>query len=69
MFNATVSFTDDEPDMFVPEVTETELGSLFKHLGVNEARVRIQPSPGFHYFTAASRIKHITATLIEETSN
>lgn len=69
MFNMTVSFTDGEPDITVTEVTESELVSIYQHLGVPEARLRLQTSPGHHYFTAANRIKHITATLIEETSS
>lgn len=68
-FDMTVAFTDGEPDITVTEVTESELVSIYQHLGVAEARVRLQTSPGHHYFTAASRIKHITATLIEEKSS
>lgn len=69
LFNITVAFNDGEPSMSIAEVTESELASMYQHLGVAEARMRLQPRPGYHYFTAASRIRHITATLIEEASN
>jgi hypothetical protein len=42
---------------------------MYEVLGQPDARARFQTSPGNHYFTAANRIKHITATLINETSN
>ena len=69
MFNVTVSFIDDEPDITVTEVKESDVAGMYQYLGTSEARVRLQPKPGYHYMTAASRIKHITATLINETSN
>jgi len=68
MFNVTVVFNDDEPDVLVAEVSESELVSMYQVLGNDGGRMSLQPTPGFHYFTAANRIKHITATLIE-TSN
>jgi len=69
LFNVTVAFNDGEPSMSLADVTESEVVNMYQHLGVAEARMRLQPRPGFHYFTAASRIQHITATLIEEASN
>jgi hypothetical protein len=69
LFNVTVSFKDDEPDIIVTEVEESDLVGMYQHLGDDGARMRLQPRPGFHYMTAVSRIKHITAELINETSN
>ena len=68
MFNVTVAFNDGEPDITVTEVTESEVAGMYQSLGESSARIRLQPRPGFHYMTAVSRIKHITATRIEETS-
>jgi hypothetical protein len=69
LFNVTVVFNDDEPPVRVTEVKESEVVSMYEVLGQPDARARFQTSPGNHYFTAANRIKHITATLINETSN
>lgn len=69
LFNITVAFTDDEPDIHISEVKESELVAIYQHIGENEARVRLQPSPGHHYFTAARRIKHVTASLVTEKEN
>lgn len=69
MYNVTVSFTDEEPDILVTEVTESELVGMYCYLGEPAARVRLQPAPGHHYMTAASRIKHIKAELIPKESN
>ena len=69
VFNVTVGFRDDEPDITIKEVLDSEVAGMYKHLGIAEARIQLQPSPGYYYFTAADRIKHITATRIEETSN
>lgn len=69
IFNITVSFKDGEPDLSISEVLESEVVGMYQTLGVPESRMRLQPRPGFHYFTAADRIKHITAELITETSN
>jgi len=69
LFNVTVVFNDDEPPIDLSEVTQSEVLGMYNVLGAEGARMRFTPTPGFHYFTAASRIKHMTATLITETSN
>lgn len=69
MFNVTVAFRDDEPPITIAEVKESEVLGMYEFLGQDEARIQLQPRPGLFYFTAADRIKHITATKINEKSN
>ena len=68
LFNVTVSFRDEAPDIHIAEVLESQVQAMYQHLGAEEARMKMQPEPGSFYFTAADRIQHIKATLIEKSN-
>jgi len=68
LFNVTVAFRDDEPDLTITKVLESELLGMYRVLGAEDARMQLQTSPGNYYFTAENRVKHMTASFIEEKS-